>query len=201
MVSCGWCGVGRREPIVTDRTPSGFPSHKSFARTLFMQLPDRVRYSLRTLQRFYGQRRSCPKPTDYALLSSEKLRFADTDRNGHVSNAVFAVCCQNGRMELLTDASRLPLPPDAHFVVRRLDLEFRGELHWPGTVHVGTKVVALGRSSADLAQALFVDDRCVAVSKSTVVLIADTTRRPIPLSTELAARLRIFCGPPPPSIS
>lgn len=57
---------------------------------------------------------------DYPIRTSEKLRFADTDRNGHVSNAVFAVCCQNARMEILHDRTRIPLPIDGQFVIVRL---------------------------------------------------------------------------------
>jgi acyl-CoA thioester hydrolase len=31
-----------------------------------------------------------PKLTDYPLRTYEKLRYADTDRQGHVNNAIFA---------------------------------------------------------------------------------------------------------------
>src|SRR5436190_1530995 len=82
-----------------------------------------------------------PKPPEhigaYPIRSTEKLRFADTDCNGHISNAVFAVCCQNARMEVLSDPNRAPVPDGAHFVIARLQLDFRGEMHWPGTVEIG----------------------------------------------------------------
>lgn len=161
-----------------------------------MQLRKRATVSLRQLQRL---RRSLRRPeplSDYPLITTEKLRFADTDRNGHISNAVFAVCCQNARMELLSDTERLAVPPDARFVLGRLDLEFRREMHWPGTVEVGTRVVRVGRSSVDLAQALFVGTACVAVARSTAVLMATDTRRSAPLSTELAEQLWGYAAAP-----
>ena len=161
-----------------------------------MQLRKRAAVSLRQLQRLRRTLRRPEHLSDYPLVTSEKLRFADTDRNGHVSNAVFAVCCQNARMELLSDTERLAVPPDARFVLGRLDLEFRREMHWPGTVEVGTRVVRVGRCSVNLAQALFVGTTCVAVARSRAILIATDTRRSTPLSPELAGQLWAHAAPP-----
>jgi acyl-CoA thioester hydrolase len=126
---------------------------------------------------------------DYPIRTSEKLRFADTDRNGHITNSVFAVCCQNARMELLCDPRRVPIPSDTQFVVARLVLEFRAEMHWPGIVEIGTRIDRIGRSSVMLSQALFVGDASVATSESLVVLIAATTRRPTPLPPQVVEAL------------
>ena len=51
-----------------------------------------------------------PRLADFPTTTVEKLRFADTDRLGHITNSVFAVCCQNARMELLCDPRRVPIP-------------------------------------------------------------------------------------------
>lgn len=135
-----------------------------------------------------SSRLSAPSLADYAVTTVEKLRFADTDRNGHITNTVFAACCQNARMELLSDQRRVPLPPDTHFVIARLVLDFRCEMHWPGIVEVGTRVGWVRKSSVMLAQGLFVERRCVAVAESIVALVDSATRRPmrIPLATAQA---------------
>jgi acyl-CoA thioester hydrolase len=121
----------------------------------------------------------------YPIRSTEKLRFADTDCNGHISNAVFAVCCQNARMEVLSDPDRAPVPSGARFVVARLQLDFLAEMHWPGTVEIGTRVEHIGRSSIVFVQSLFLRGRCVARAKSIVVLIDAATHRATPLSAPL----------------
>ncbi len=126
---------------------------------------------------------------DYPIWAIEKLRFADTDRNGHITNSVFAVCCQNARMELLCDPRRVPIPSNTQFVVARLLLEFRAEMHWPSTVEVGTRIDRIGRSSLTLSQALFVGSDCVATSQSVVVLIDAATRRSTCLPAETASAL------------
>ena len=69
--------------------------------------------------RSYGsRRRQTPNKNIGAepILSTEKLRLADTDRDGHISTAVFAVCCQNARTEVLSDHSRTPVSDGAQFV-------------------------------------------------------------------------------------
>lgn len=123
--------------------------------------------------------RMAPRSCEYPLWSSQKLRFADTDRHGHISNAVFAVLCQNACMELLCDAQSVPIPENTHFVVARLVFEFLDELHWPGKVEIGTRIERVGRSSIELTQALFVKVVCVDIAGSTVVLIDESTRKSV----------------------
>lgn len=139
--------------------------------------------------------RQRPHLMDYPIRTAEKLRFADTDCNGHISNAVFAVCCQNARMELLHDPRRVPLPIDAQFVIVRLEIDFHGEMHWPGTVVIGTRCEHIGRSSIKLAQVLFVDGSCAASARSTVALMDRATRRATPLPSETASALDGFRTP------
>ncbi len=137
-----------------------------------------------------------PRLDDYPLHTTEKLRFADTDCNGHISKAVFAVCCQNARMELLHDPRRVPLPIDGQFVIARLEIDFLGEMRWPGSVVIGSRCEHVGRTSLVMTQALFVDGRCAANARSTVVLMDRSTRRAAPLPPETALALRGFRAPP-----
>jgi len=139
--------------------------------------------------------RQRPHLMDYPIRTAEKLRFADTDCNGHISNAVFAVCCQNARMELLHDPRRVPLPIDAQFVIVRFEIDFLGEMHWPGTVVIGTRCERIGRSSLTVSQVLFVDGSCAATARSTVALMDRATRRATPLPPETAAALDGFRAP------
>lgn len=137
-----------------------------------------------------------PRLDDYPLHTTEKLRFADTDCNGHISNAVFAVCCQNARMELLHDPNRIPLPVNAQFVIARLEIDFLGEMRWPGSVLIGTRCEHVGRTSLLMTQALFVNERCAARARSTVVLMDRATRRAAPLPPETVRALKGICALP-----
>jgi acyl-CoA thioester hydrolase len=126
---------------------------------------------------------------EYPFWSSQQLRFADTDRHGHISSAVFAVLYQNARMELLCDRQGVPIPENAHFVIARLMLEFLGEMDWPGTVEIGMRIERVGRSSLTLGQALFIEERRVATAESTVVLIDGRSRKSVPLASETVEAL------------
>ena len=138
------------------------------------------------------RRARVPTLEDFPVATVEKLRFADTDQNGHITNAVFGVCCQNARMELLCDPNRVGIPINTQFVIAKLVLEFRGEIHWPGTVEIGTRVERVGRCSVTLAQAMFVDNRCVATAESVVVLMDAITRRSTLVPHETAEALRRY---------
>jgi acyl-CoA thioester hydrolase len=140
-----------------------------------------------TRQPTWGPRK--PWPTEhigaYPIRSTEKPPFADTDRRGHISNAVLAACCQNARMEVLSDPKRAPVPDGAHFVIAGLHLDFLGEMHRPDSVGIAARVEHIGRSSLELTQGLLLQGRCVARAKSIVVLIDAATRRATPLPAPL----------------
>ena len=102
-----------------------------------------------------------PSLADYPCTSLEKLRFADTDLNGHISHAVFAVCCQNARMELLNARAGVSLPAQSHFAIARLELNFLGELRWPTEVAIGTRIDRVGHRSLTVGQGLFAGGVCV----------------------------------------
>ena len=124
----------------------------------------------------------------FPVRTAEKLRFADTDQHGHVTNAVFAVCFQNARLEVLRERS-LP-PADGMVILARLDIAFLAELHWPGDVIVGTRAERIGRASLQLAQALFFDGRCCATATSTCVLVDRASRRSTPWPEHTLEALR-----------
>jgi acyl-CoA thioester hydrolase len=135
--------------------------------------------------------------TDYQFHSHDKLRYGDTDRQGHVNNAVFATLFETGRVEFFNNQPVRLAEPGCAFVIARLVINFKNEIHWPGTVSIGTRLAAVGRSSMTLEQALFQNDHCVAVGESVVVLMDEATRRSRPFSqaaVEHLVALRSSCA-------
>lgn len=126
---------------------------------------------------------------DFPCRTYDKIRYGDTDRQGHVNNAVFATLLETGRVEIVY-APEAPLAgPGSAFVIARLVLEFRSEVRWPGTVEIGTRVARVGRSSVTLEQGLFQDGKCVASAETVIVLMDETTRRSRPLPEAAVERL------------
>ena len=130
-----------------------------------------------------------PNLADYPRRAHDKLRYADTDRQGHVNNAVFLTFLETGRVELFFDECEPIAEPGCNFVIVRLALDFVGEILWPGTVEIGTRVAWVGRSSITIEQGVFQNDRCVAIAQSVIVLTDQTTRRSRPLSPTAIGRL------------
>lgn len=138
--------------------------------------------------------RVLPRIDDFPARVTEIVRYADLDPQDHVNNAVFSTFLETGRVTLFRDPANALLVEGANFVLARTEIDFLRELHWPGTVEIGTRVAAIGRSSYTVAQAIFSDGACVAVGRATVVLIDEATRRSRPLPEHAIARLKELMG-------
>ena len=91
----------------------------------------------------------------YPLWTYDKIRFNDLDGQGHVNNAIFATYFEAGRVEYFRDRALALVTPDETCVLARMAIDFRAELHYPGTVDVGCRISAVGRTSFTMGQALF----------------------------------------------
>jgi acyl-CoA thioester hydrolase len=123
-----------------------------------------------------------PALTDFPLRSYDKIRYGDTDPQGHVNNAVFSTYLETGRAEIMVSPQA---ETGSTYVIARLELDYVGEITWPGTVEIGTMVESIGRSSFKLYQGLFQNDRCVGVARTVLVMMDKQTRRSRPLNDDM----------------
>ena len=133
---------------------------------------------------------STPRLEDFPFRVSDNVRFADLDPNQHVNNAVYATYFETGRVGLMKDSSYGLLPPGVAWLMVRLDMSFRAELRWPGTIEMGLGVSKFGRTSVTFDQVVFSKGICVASAQSVSVLLDAKTRRPIPLTEEIIAKFQ-----------
>jgi acyl-CoA thioester hydrolase len=126
-----------------------------------------------------------PRLEDFPYRLTDNVRFADLDPNQHVNNAVYATYFETGRVTLMKDRSFGLMPEGLAWIMVRLDIHFRAELKWPGTIEMGLGVSKFGRTSVTFDQVVFSEGRCVASSQSVSVLIDEVTRRPTPLTEEI----------------
>ncbi|WP_175443086.1 acyl-CoA thioesterase [Halofilum ochraceum] len=122
----------------------------------------------------------------------EKIRFQDIDRLGHVNNVAITIYAESGRVEFLDAVMPTALTAGnaSIWVIARLDVQFRAQSHYPGTVEIGTRVLRIGNSSITLGQGLFVGDRCIATTESVVVLVDPDTGRGMTLPDEVREAAR-----------
>ncbi len=132
---------------------------------------------------------------EHRHFTTVTLRYADTDRQGHVNNAVFATFLESGRTAIFFGADKPIAPAGASFVLARLALDFLAEVHWPGEVVVGTTVLRLGNSSVTFGQGIFFQDKCAAKAETVIVLIDEATRKSRPLPEESRKAFEKYARP------
>jgi acyl-CoA thioester hydrolase len=133
---------------------------------------------------------STPRLEDFPYRLTDNVRFADLDPNQHVNNAVYATYFETGRVTLMKDRTNGLMPEGVTWIMVRLDMHFRAELRWPGTIEMGLGLVKFGRTSVTFDQVVFSQGKCVASAQSYSVLIDEATRKPKVLTPEIKAKFR-----------
>ncbi len=129
------------------------------------------------------------------FVTSQRLRFCDTDRLGHVNNAVYAVLYEAGRAELMQQAGFLGARGAHGVVIARLEIDFLREMNWPGEVRIETEVARIGTKSLHLRQRLILRDELVSRGVSILAVIDTTTRRAVPIEPAWRERLEEWLVP------
>ena len=117
----------------------------------------------------------------------EKLRFSDTDMIGHVNNVAFAALFESGRVNFTRSGVIANMPKGVLVVMRRLELDYRAELHWPAEVDIGSRLLRIGRSSFAIGNGMFHGGSCVATAVTTLVMINRETRLAAPIPAMVRA--------------
>ena len=128
--------------------------------------------------------------TAFPFVTFDKVRYGDTDRQGHVNNAVFATFFETGRVEMLYQPSHEFLSKDCSFVVAKSTLDLLAEIHWTGQVDIGTGIVRIGNSSLVIAANLYQHGQLVATSETIVVQVSNITKTSTPISEEVKQKLK-----------
>ncbi len=116
------------------------------------------------------------------------VRYGDMDTNAHLNNVAFARFFEEGRVRLhhhLGGKAELGFRP----IVANLTIAYLAEGGWPAPVEVRAAILRLGRSSYVVAQALFQEDRCIALSDTVMVNRAADGPGGAPLPEKLRAAL------------
>lgn len=133
---------------------------------------------------------AAPRLENFPFRLSDNVRFGDLDPNQHVNNAVYATYFESSRVSLVKDQANGLTPEGYGWVLVRLDIHFRYELHWPCTIELGLAVHKLGRTSVHFDQAVFAKGVCVASARSITVLVGAESRKPAPLPAETIAMMQ-----------
>lgn len=125
----------------------------------------------------------------YGFATSENLRFADLDANGHVNNGAFIELLENARVSYLRLIVRANLPR-FRLVIGRIEADFKRQMFFPGTATACARLVEAHERKVVIGQALFDGEgHCTAVQKVIMVSLNEETHRSTPFDPAVRAAL------------
>ncbi len=125
----------------------------------------------------------------YGFSTSEHLRFADVDANGHVNNGAFIELLENARVSYLKQIVRSGLPR-FRLVIGRIEADFKRQMFYPGTATACARLIEAHERKVVIGQGLFDGEgQCTAVQKVIMVSLNEQTHRSTPFDPAVRAML------------
>jgi len=119
----------------------------------------------------------------YPVTGHAVARYGDVDANGHVNNLALESMHENARAEVnqeIFPGVYQPAVRSVRLVTANNAVHFLDEVFWPATIETGLGIGRLGRTSFTVSTALFVDETCVSVCDTVLVVLDDNGPAPIP---------------------
>lgn len=121
----------------------------------------------------------------YGFSTSENLRFADVDANGHINNGAFLELLENARVSYLREIVRAGLPR-FRMVVGRIEADFKRQMFFPGLATACARLIEAHERKCVIGQGLFDGDgNCTAVQRVLLVSLDGETHRATPFAPEV----------------
>ncbi len=117
------------------------------------------------------------------------LRYSDQDAMAHINNCAYAAFIEAGRTMFLGGLLDTKQHPEIDFILARVAIDYRREMHYPGTVNVGSRILRLGTKSMTTGFGLFKNHECVCTAESVNLFFETTTRTSIPIPTDIRRTL------------
>ncbi|MEO1711551.1 MAG: acyl-CoA thioesterase [Pseudomonadota bacterium] len=137
---------------------------------------------------------AAPSLTERATFQhwvTHTIRYNDQDPVGHVNNAAMATFLEQGRTMFIYPLMKEHAGPDLEIVLARVIIDYLQEVHFPGTVDIGSRVARVGNKSLQLVHGVFLggSETCVTTGECTLVffdkIARGSTTPPDTLRTEL----------------
>jgi acyl-CoA thioester hydrolase len=130
----------------------------------------------------------------YGFSTSEHLRFADLDANGHINNGSFIEMLENARVSYLRRIVRSGLPR-FRLVIGRIEVDFKRQMFFPGTATACARIVEAHPRKVVIGQALFDDEgSCTAVQKVIMVSLNEETHKSTPFEPAVRVALETLAA-------
>ena len=139
----------------------------------------------------------------YHVWISLPIQWGDQDAFGHVNNTVYLRWFESariayGRQVILGDMEGKAVGP----ILAAISCQYRRQLTFPDTVHVGARITRIGRSSLAMEHRLISESlqAIAAEGDSTLVSFDYAAQKTVPLPADVRARIEALerrAFPPP----
>jgi acyl-CoA thioester hydrolase len=117
------------------------------------------------------------------------IRYSDQDAMAHVNNTALATYIEAARTAFIYELIQKSAAVGMEFILARLVIDYRRELHYPGTVEVGARLIRVGNKSLTTGYGVFKGDDCFATSECVNVFYDMATRKTAVPSGSIRAAL------------
>lgn len=127
------------------------------------------------------------------------VRWGDMDAFGHVNNVQYLRYLESGRVAYVEDVLKTPMEGHENIILADIQCSFLQQLHYPVTIAVATRASRLGRSSLQIACAIFRagEDTPVASGRGVMVWFDYRRQQSLPLPDHIRAAILAFERTPP----
>lgn len=125
----------------------------------------------------------------FETVTSLPIQWGDMDAFGHVNNVIYIRWFESARIDLLNslNSSVTMEPGGIGPILASIRCDYKRQLHFPDTVHVGSRRGKMGRTSAEIEHVVVSQDQkaIVATGVSVLVVFDYETQRPVRIPEDL----------------
>jgi acyl-CoA thioester hydrolase len=124
----------------------------------------------------------------FPVVVTIPLLWGDQDAFGHINNVRYLRWCETARVEYLIRVGVwIPLPPrGVGPILASIKCDYKRPLNYPGTIHVGARIMRIGNSSMQMEHCIVSEELGVvaATADSTLVLLDYSSNKTVPVPAE-----------------
>ena len=122
-----------------------------------------------------------------------RIDWSEIDAFGHVNNVMFMKYVQAARLNYVDSIGLMKLhrTKNIGFMVAETNCQFKKELHFPGYIHVHTKIAFVKNTSFSLEHTMTnADDEIVAIAKDVLVVFDFTKKEKCLIPDEIREKIQ-----------
>ena len=125
------------------------------------------------------------KTATFRRWTPVSLRFSDQDSMAHINNVAYAAYVEQARVAFIDTFLRNRGEEGINYILASVNIDYRREMHFPGTVDIGTRLLRIGNKSITTGNGLFKDGDNVATAGSVNVFFDPGSGKTVPIPDSL----------------